>query len=130
MRGGSRPSGFVTHSNAMSEQERRRAERVRSFEPLRIRVEDNRNEGVVVDLSQGGALMLLPTAPPGDRQILLRIDWREGTLSLQARVVRSEPRQVQMESAMLKRKEYYVAVEFVDVSPAAAAAIRRIIQND
>jgi hypothetical protein len=36
---------------------------------------------------------------------------------------------VQLESATLKRKDYNVALEFLDMTPDTAAAIRRIIEH-
>lgn len=109
------------------ERDRRKAERV-SFEPLRIRLDGTR-DGIVVDLSEGGALLQTSIAPPKDR-FPIEIEWKNTKLSLEARVVRSEQRQVQLESATLKRTEYYVALEFVDMTPKQSAAVKLILQSD
>jgi c-di-GMP-binding flagellar brake protein YcgR len=109
------------------ERDRRKAERV-SFEPLHIRMDGTR-DGIVVDLSEGGALLQTSVAPPKGAQFPIEIEWKNTKVPLQARVVRSVQRQVQLESATLKRTEYYVALEFVDMTPAQSAAVRLIIQG-
>jgi len=119
----------MTSPNVMPpERDRRKAERV-SFEPLRIRL-DRTRDGTVVDLSEGGALLQMSVAPPLDRQIPVEIEWKNTKVTLQARVVRSEQRHVQLEAATLKRTEYAVALEFVDMTPEQAAAVKRIIQGN
>ena len=106
--------------------ERRTAERLRFA--MRVRVNVTR-EGILVDLSEGGALLLLsrPLAP--DTQITITIEDRE-PVHLAARVVRCTPASVETESATLARKEYHVAVQFLDVGREAAQAVRRIVQNN
>ncbi len=108
--------------------DRRGAERT-PFEPLRARL-GGRSEGIVVDLSETGARLQLPVAPPRDRQCPVQIEWRNTIVTLQARVVRSVQRSVQSESATLARTEYYVAIEFLDPTREAIDAVRRILQND
>lgn len=106
--------------------ERRRAERLRFA--LRVRVNVTR-EGILVDLSEGGALLLLSRPQDPDKQITLMIEDRE-PVHLAARVVRCTPASVETESATLARKEYYVAVQFIDVGRDASAAVRRIVENN
>jgi len=113
---------------ASEESDRRKAERV-YFEPLRVRVYGTR-EGILVDLSEGGALVLFPVALPVDQQIALQIEWRDRPLNVQARVRRCLPHRVQLAAATLARTEYDVALEFVDLPPDSAAAIRGIIQSN
>jgi len=110
------------------ERDRRKVERV-SFEPLRIRL-DRTREGILVDLSEGGALLQLSFKPAQDRQIPVEIEWKNTKVALQARVVRSVQRPVQLESATLKRTEYSVALEFVDMTREQFAAVKRIIQSN
>ena len=110
------------------ERDRRKAERV-SFEPLRIRLDGTR-DGIVVDLSESGALLQMSVAPPKDRQFPVEIEWKNTKVELQARVVRSVQRQVQLESATLKRTEYSVALEFADMTLEQSAAVKRIIQSN
>jgi hypothetical protein len=106
--------------------ERRKAPRV-AFEPLRVRLGGSR-EGIVMDLSEAGALLVMPTSPPRDNTFRVAIEWQNTTVDLAARVVRAEQRQVRLESATLARKNYNVAVQFLDMTPDRTAAIRRIIQ--
>lgn len=109
------------------ERDRRKAERV-SFEPLRIRLDGSR-DGIVVDLSEGGALLQTSGVLPQDRQFPVEIEWKNTKVPLQARVVRSVQRQVQLESATLKRTEYYVALEFVDMTQKQSGAVKLILQS-
>lgn len=108
--------------------ERRKAERV-YFEPLRVRVHGTR-EGILVDLSEGGALILFPAALPVGKQVGLQIEWKDRPLDLQVRVKRCLPRRVQLASATLARTEYDVALEFVDPPPEGVNVIRQIIQKN
>jgi hypothetical protein len=105
--------------------ERRKAPRV-PFEPLRVRLDRSR-EGILIDLSETGARLVMAMSPPRDNKFWLSIEWKDTQVEVAARVVRSEQRQVQLESATLARKDYNVALEFLDMTPATAAAIRRII---
>lgn len=107
--------------------ERRKAARI-PFEPLRVRLDGSR-EGILIDLSEGGALLVMSMSPPRDDTFRLTIEWKNTTVKVAARVVRSEQRQVQLESATLARKDYNVAVEFVEMTSDTAAAIRRILQT-
>ena len=106
--------------------ERRRAERLRYA--LRVRVNVTR-EGILVDLSEGGALLLLSRPQDPEKQITLTIEDEE-PVHLAARVVRCTPASIETESATLRRKEYHVAVQFLDVGRDAAAAVRRIVENN
>jgi c-di-GMP-binding flagellar brake protein YcgR len=117
----------MTQSQGPRSSERRKAERV-PFEPLRVRLDKSR-EGILIDLSEGGALLVMSMSPPRDNRFTLTIEWKDSHVAVAARVVRSEQRQVQLESATLQRKDYNVALEFLDMTPATAAAIRRIIQH-
>ena len=111
-----------------SERDRRRTERV-SFKPLSIRL-DGAREGILVDLSEGGALLETSLAPPQDRPIAVEIEWKNTSVPLQARVARSVPRKVQLESATLVRTEYCVALEFLNMTPEQSTAVRLIIQGN
>ena len=107
--------------------ERRKAARV-PFEPLRVRLNKSR-EGILIDLSERGALLVMAMSPPRDDKFRLTIEWKDTHVEVAARVIRSEQRQVQLESATLARKDYNVALEFLDMTPDTTAAIRRIIQH-
>jgi hypothetical protein len=107
--------------------ERRKAARI-PFEPLRVRLDRSR-EGILLDLSETGALLVMAMSPPRDNKFRLTIEWRDSHVEVAARVVRAEQRHVQLESATLARKDYNVALEFLDMTPSSAAAIRRIIHH-
>ena len=109
------------------DRDRRRTERV-IFEPLRVRVYGTR-EGILMDLSEGGALVQFPAALPLDQEITLNIEWKTRTLELQTRVVRCTQRRVELESALLARMEYHVALEFGQLPPDTATAIRQILDG-
>jgi c-di-GMP-binding flagellar brake protein YcgR len=117
----------MTKPQGPQSSERRKAERV-PFEPLRVRLNGSR-EGILIDLSEGGALLVMSMSPPRDNKFNLTIEWKDTHVKVTARVVRSEQRQVQLESATLKRKDYNVALEFLDMTPATTAAIQRIIKH-
>ena len=105
--------------------ERRRTARTR-FEPLRVRLNGSR-EGVLLDLSESGALLVMSMSPPRDKTVVVTIEWRDAPVVVAARIVRSEQRPVRLESATMARKDYNVALEFLDLTPATTAAIRHII---
>src|SRR6185436_11598825 len=100
----------MTNTQGPKAGERRKAARV-PFEPLRVRLDGSR-EGILVDLSEGGALLVMAMSPPKDDKFTLTIEWKDTHVAVLARVVRSEQRHVQLESATLKRKDYNVALEF------------------
>ncbi len=110
------------------EPDRRRNERT-LFEPLRVRL-DRKHEGIAIELSEGGALLQLPVAPPQDREFAIQIEWQDTVVTLQVRVVRAVQRGVQLESATLARTEYYVALEFQNPTGEASAAIKRILKEN
>jgi hypothetical protein len=107
---------------------RRRAERVRPG-PLRIRLH-RALEGILVDISETGALVQVPSAMAPDREVMLNLEAQDSVLQLRARVVRSNPHQVQLASATLARKEYQVAVEFSDLPQEQVDALRRLLKNE
>jgi hypothetical protein len=110
-----------------SDTERRLAARV-YFEPLRVRVVGTR-EGILVDLSEGGALVLFPSELRAGREVHLQIEWESQSVPVPARVKRCVAHNVCLASATLARKQYDVAVEFFDVPPQSAEAIRQILQR-
>ena len=117
----------MTNPQGPQSSERRKAARV-PFEPLRVRLNKSR-EGILIDLSEGGALLVMAMSPPRDDKFRLTIEWQDTHVEVAARVIRSEQRPVQLESATLARKDYNVALEFLDMTPDTTAAIRRIIQH-
>lgn len=110
------------------ERERRRAERVRPG-PLRIRLHRS-CEGILVDISETGALVQVPASMPPDRQVTLSLESDDALLRLPGRVVRSSPQRVQLAAATLARMEYKVAVEFSDLPADQVAALRKLIKSE
>ncbi|MBI4888667.1 MAG: PilZ domain-containing protein [Acidobacteria bacterium] len=110
------------------ESDRRKAARV-SFEPMRVRVLGAR-EGILLDLSEGGALVLFPAAIPVGQTLTLQVEWDNGVLPVPVRVKRCLSRQVQLAAATLARTQYDVAVEFVDLPPDTRAAVTAILRKN
>ena len=108
--------------------ERRKAARI-PFEPLRIRLNGSR-EGILLNLSEAGALLVMSMSPPRDDRFTVTIEWGDTPLVVAARIVRSEQRPVRLESATMARKDYNVALEFLDLTAATTAAIRHIITTN
>jgi hypothetical protein len=82
-------------------------------------------EGILLALSERGALVQLPRPQLPDRQTTLAIEGDGGdTLHLPARIVRSVPH-----AQTLARTVHYVAVEFLELPRATAAAVRGIIDR-
>ncbi len=106
--------------------ERRHSARI-NFEPMRVRVHGTR-EGILVDLSEGGARVLFPADLPVGRDIELQIEWDRRSVRVPAHVKRCQAHQVRLEAATLARTHYDVALEFFDVPPDSAAAIRDILK--
>lgn len=115
------PSG-VPHGR-----ERRQAERVRPG-PLRVRLH-RLSAGTLIDVSELGALVWLPTAQTPDKPITLQLEWKDDTVLLRGRVVRSAPHRLQSRDAVLGRTEHQVAVEFRELSEEALATVKRIINE-
>jgi len=111
---------------APAQPDRRRTERT-VCEPLRVRLNVYR-EGTLLDLSQGGALVLLHSEPPAvGAQVTLAIESNERTLHLPARVVRSIARGVQNESAPQGQTKYQVALAFLTPAADAASDLARLV---
>jgi hypothetical protein len=108
--------------------ERRRAIRVRPG-PLRVRLHRT-CEGILVDISETGALVQVPASQAPQKSVTLQVEWRESVLPLRARVIRSSPHRLQLATATLARPEYHVAVEFSDISPDEAVILKTIVRGE
>ena len=106
--------------------DRRRAERIQFA--FRVRV-DVTSEGILIDLSEGGARLLLSRPQEAGKQVTLAIESSAGTVHLTARVVRSHGLPMETDSATLARKEYQVAVEFLDPHGETAAAVCQLMTH-
>lgn len=122
----------MTHSDPPSdlrpERDRRRSRRV-SPGPLRVRLHRT-CEGILVDISETGALVQVPSSMPPDRRVTLNLESHDALLRLPGRVVRSIPHQVQLAAATLARTEFQVAVEFSDLPEDQVSALRRLIKSE
>lgn len=116
---------MTNRNDVPTDHNRRTAERIRFAIRVRVNVTC---EGMLVDLSQSGALLRVPRAQEPQRQVTVAIE-AEPPLHLAARVVRCTPVSVETESATLARSEYEVAVEFLDVGRNTAEQVRRIIET-
>ena len=123
---------MMTHSEPPSElrpeHDRRRAARVRPG-PLRIRLHRT-CEGILLDISETGALVQVPTSMPAERAVTLSLEGDDMLLRLPGRVVRSLPHQVELASATLARKEYQIAVEFSEIPQDQVDALRKLIKSE
>lgn len=108
--------------------DRRRVERVRPG-PLRVRLHRT-CEGWLIDISELGALVRLPTAQTSGKHVTLHLEWGNQTVPLAARVIRCTPHVVQLAAAVLARPEYQVGLEFQDLSQDVVAGLRRIIEPE
>jgi hypothetical protein len=106
--------------------ERRRAERIRA-EPLRVLVHGG-PEGVLLDLSEFGAKLELPTSPAPESRVTLDLIWRDVPVRLNARVVRSTASFAdQSRLTWGEPTSYHVAVEFFDVSAECAMTLHDVV---
>lgn len=108
--------------------ELRRGKRVRPG-PLRVRLHRT-CEGILVDISESGALVQVPWSLSPDRQVTFNLEIGETPLQLRGRVVRSSPHRLQMAEATLTRTEYQVAVEFSELLPDQVAALQRLLKSE
>lgn len=123
---------MMTHSDPPTDlrpgRDRRRAARVRPG-PLRIRLHRT-CEGILVDISETGALVQVPSSLAADKSVTLSLETDDALLRLPARVVRSIPHQLELAAATLARKEYKVAVEFSDLPDDQVNALRHLIKKE
>lgn len=105
---------------------RRKAERITFACPVRLNVN---TAGLLIDLSEGGALLRFRRPQEPNRQVTLTIEDGDSTIHLAARVVRSTPMSLETATATLARTEYHVAVEFLQSSPESSAMLRDIVEK-
>ena len=123
---------MMTHADSPSDvrpgSERRRAVRVRPG-PLRVRLHRT-CEGILVDISETGALVQVPSSQAAQKHVTLQVEWHDVMVPLRARVIRSLPHRVQLATATLARAEYQVALEFSDISPAEATFLKMMVRGE
>lgn len=116
-----------TNTAAPPEGNRRRTERVRVELPIRVNVT---SKGTLIDLSEGGALVLSSRPYEQGNQVTLAIDAKTETVHLAARVVRCTPQNGGPTPPSLDREGYQVALEFLPLQQGTAAALRRMLGQD
>lgn len=105
--------------------------RARRVQPGPLRVRLHREcEGILVNISETGALVQVPWALAPDKQITFKLEIEDASLQLSGRVVRTKPQQLQMAEATLARMEYQVAVRFTDLPPEQAAALQKLLKTE
>jgi hypothetical protein len=106
-------------------EERRRAV---CIEPgaLRVRLGGKWN-GILVDISELGALVQLPVPQMIHAAITLEVEWEHATLQLAGRVVRSSPSPAVATRTPAGLTHYYVAVEFAALPEQSDVALKRLL---
>jgi PilZ domain len=108
-------------------EERRRAVRVEPG-PLRVRL-SGKWDGILVDISEVGALVQLPVPQTIHTPITLDVEWEHATLQLSGRVVRSSPPPGEAQRTATGLTDYYVAVEFAPLPEHSGAALKRLLDQ-
>ena len=86
-------------------------------------------DGILMNMSEGGALVRIRRSQEPDRQVMLTIYEGDHSLDVPARIVRSTPVQLQTESATLARTEFHVALEFMASNEFSGNAVRTIVEK-
>jgi hypothetical protein len=106
----------------------RRAERRRPG-PLRVDLSSG-DFGTLIDLSEFGALLELPTHNPVDSHLQFDLQSEQGAVSLQGRVVRSTPRyETSFRVTWTEPTSYHVAVEFFDLGSQCAMTLKDVLKG-
>jgi hypothetical protein len=109
-------------------EERRRAVRIEPG-PLRVRL-SGRWDGILVDISEVGALVQLPVPQTIHTPITLDVEWEHATLQLSGRVVRSSPPPGEATRTRTGLADYYVAVEFTPLPEQTDATLKRLLERE
>ena len=106
----------------------RRAERRRPG-PLRVDLPSG-DYGTLVDLSEFGALLELPTPNAVDSHLHFDLQSEHGAVSLQGRVVRSTPHyETSFRVTWTEPTSYHVAVEFFDLGSQCAMTLKDLLKR-
>jgi hypothetical protein len=108
--------------------ERRRAIRVEPG-PLRVRL-GGAWDGILVDISELGALVRLPVPQTIHTSITLEVEWEHATLLLAGRVVRVSPSPVDTVRPPHGLTDYYVAVEFTPLPEHTGVTLKTIVRPE
>jgi hypothetical protein len=86
--------------------------------------------GIVMNLSEMGALLELPVRPDVGSTLSFRLDYDGVIVTLHARVMRSQPvRDVQARVAWVRHDRYHVGVEFIDMSDQCRTTLQDVLQK-
>jgi hypothetical protein len=108
--------------------DRRRAKRV---QPGPLAVALYGQDGVLLDVSETGALFKTDLARPYTDSLTFALQWGKESLSLRGRVVRAATQHLPpAPDSALPRVEHHVAVEFQEVPAQTIAQLRRLVRAE
>jgi hypothetical protein len=110
-----------TGKYSLAATDRRRASRATPG-PLRVKTRDG-SDGVLINVSEGGALIQLSTAPPLNARIVVEVAWEHTTLLLHGRIVRSHPAPAEGQGT-----DYYVAIAFGSLEESVERRLRELLR--
>jgi DNA-binding IclR family transcriptional regulator len=112
-----------TGKYSLAATDRRRASRATPG-PLRVKAREG-GDGVLINISEGGALVQLSSPAPLNARIVVEVAWEHTTLLLHGRVVRSNPAAA---SAGSDGTDYYVAVAFGSLGESVEGSLRELLR--
>lgn len=122
--------GWSLQSGEVSQPEKstqRRGERVRPG-PLRV-VLHSGPTGTLVDLSEYGALLELPSGQPVGEKVSFDLHWDASPIVMHGRVVRSTPRYEGWRVEWMEPDGFHVAVEFFDLAAQCTITLRELLRQ-
>jgi hypothetical protein len=96
---------------------------------LRVRL-NGKWDGILVDISEVGALVQLPVPQTIHSPITLDVEWEHATLQLSGRVVRSSPPPGEAQRDQSGLTDYYVAVEFAPLPEGCDLTLKRLLDQE
>jgi hypothetical protein len=87
-------------------------------------------DGILVDISEVGALVQLPVPQTVQEPITLDVEWEHATLQLSGRVVRSSPPPGEAQPDRSGLTDYYVAVAFEQLPESSDATLKRLLDRE
>jgi hypothetical protein len=109
-----------------SDFDRRRAKRI---QPGPLPVSMYGQDGVLIDVSETGALFRTGLARPRTESLAFTLTWGDESIPLHGRVVRAALQSRPPAGAALSDMQHHVAVEFQQVAPQSVAQLRRLLQT-
>jgi hypothetical protein len=99
-------------------------------EPGPLRVRHGAWEGILVNISELGALVQLPVPEAVNTRVTFDVEWDDVRLQLSGRVVRSNPSFPQTAAAPLARTDYYIAIEFSRLATECSATLQGMVGHE